>query len=95
MYTYIPILYIHICRYIYIISIYMHVMYMYIYIYICVYIHVYIRYIQTYIYIYAHFHLLCCSIVTCTILYHNVCSPMLFMTKFLNCLIDLFLLFDL
>ena len=37
----------------------------------------------------------CCSIVTFIILCHNVCSPMLFLTKFLNCLIDLFLLFDL
>ena len=93
MYTYIPILYIHICRYIYIISIYMDVMYMYIYICVCIYIYI----LDTYkhIYIYAHFHLLCCIIVTCIILYHNVCSPMLFITKFLNCLIDLFLLFDL
>ena len=40
-------------------------------------------------------HLVCCSIVTFIILYHNVCFPILFMTKFLTCLIDLFLLFDL
>ena len=48
-----------------------------------------------YIYIYIHFHSVCCSIVTFVILCHNVCSPMLFMTKILTCLIDLFLLFDL
>ena len=49
-----------------------------------------------YIYIYnIHFYLACSSIVTFITLRHNVCSPMLFMTKFLTCLIDLFLLFDL
>ena len=69
--------------------------------YICIYVYIY-----TYIYniyididididIYIHFHLVCCSIVTFIILCHNVCSPMLFLTKFLTCLIDLFLLFDL
>ena len=41
------------------------------------------------------FSLVCCSIVTFIILCHNVCSLMLLMTKFLTCLIDLFLLFDL
>ena len=62
--------------------------YLSIYIYICVYIYIY----NIYVYI---FHLVSCSIVTFVILCHNVCSPMLFMTQILTCLIDLFLLFDL
>ena len=44
---------------------------------------------------YIHFHLVCCRIATFIILFHNAFSPLLFMTKFLTYLIDLFLLFDL
>ena len=60
----------------------------YLYIYICVYIYIY----NIYVYI---FHLVSCSIVTFVILCHNVCSPMVIMTKILTCIIDLFLLYDL
>ena len=62
----------------------------------CIYIYKYIIYICMYIYIYIyiciyiHFHLVYCSIVIFIILCHNVCSPMLFMTKFLTCLIGFF-----
>ena len=55
-------------------------MYIYMYIYICIYI---------------HFNLVCCSNVRFIILCQNVSSPMLFMIKFLTCLIDPFLIFDL
>ena len=81
--------------YLYYFHIYACHVYVYIYIYMCVYIYIYIIDTYKYIYIYAGFHLLCCSIVTFIILYHNVCSSMLFMIKFLNCLNDLFLLFNL
>ena len=63
-------------------------------IYICMYTYMYYTYICICIYIYIYIHLICCSIVTLIILCHNVCFPMLFMTKFLTCLIGLFLLFD-
>ena len=46
--------------------------------------------IYVYVKIYIHFHPVCCCIVTLIIVCHNVCSPMLFMTKFLTCPIDLF-----
>ena len=84
-------MYINIC--IYKIYVYM-IMYIYIYVRIYTYIHIYIYIIDTYIYIYT-FSSCLFSIVTFIILCDNVCSPMLFMTKFLTCLIDLFLLFDL
>ena len=85
-------MYINICIYkiyIYMISVYIYVC-VNIYIYIDTYI--YIIYIHIYIYIYSSCLL---SIVTFIILCHNICSPMLFMTKFLTCLIGLFHLFDL
>ena len=52
-------------------------------------------YVCIYVCIYILFHLVCCSVVTFISLYHNVCSPMPFLNKFLTFLIDLFLLFDL
>ena len=78
-YVYMSIWYMYVCVYIY--SFYTR--------YICIYfiyIHRYIIY--TYIYIYIYIHLACCSILTFIILCHNVCSLMLFKTKFLTCLTE-------
>ena len=60
---------------------------------ICIYIDVYIYIYHIYIYIYIN--LVCCRIVTFIIFRHSVCSPMLFTTKFLTSLSDLFLPFGL
>ena len=69
----------------------MHVhVYICIYTYVCVCVYTYIYIIDTYVYIYIHFHNVYCSIVAFIILCHNVCSPMLFMTKFLTYLIGFF-----
>ena len=68
--------------------IYLH--YLHVYTCTCIYIYIYIyKYIYIYIYIYMY------NIFLYNNLCHNECSPMLFMTKFLASLIDLFILFDL
>ena len=52
------------------------------------YVYILYIYIDYIIYIYIYIHLVCCSTLTFIILCHNVCSLMLFMTKFLTCLTD-------